>query len=251
MIALLSPSKNMSSCDYSLCESQPEFLDKSRLLVNKLLKMDVEEIKNFMGISDKLAELNFNRYHSWSIPFTNKNSSPAIFSFSGDVYEGLKAETLSKNELDIAQNKIRILSGLYGILKPFDLIQPYRLEMGKKLIIDNFKNLYQFWNNDISNHLNKVSDDIIVNLASNEYFNVVDKNKLSKKIITPIFKDYKNGKYKVISFYAKKARGSMARFIIQNNISDINSLIKFNKDGYEYNSQISSSNNLIFTRSSM
>lgn len=251
MIALLSPSKNMNRYDCNLLESQPDFLHKSKLLVNKLLSMDLEEIKQFMDISDRLAELNFNRYRSWSTPFTNQNSSPAIFSFSGNVYEGLEAKTLSKNELDVAQNKIRILSGLYGILKPFDLIQPYRLEMGKKLVIDNFKDLYQFWSNDIVNYLNNISDDTIVNLASNEYFNAVDKNKLSKKIITPIFKDYKNGKFKIISFYAKKARGCMARFIVQNNVRDINSLVKFNKNGYNYNSELSSGSNLIFTRSSL
>ena len=251
MIILLSPSKNMNEYDHLDCFSQPEFLNKSKLLMNELTKMNINEIKNFMGISQKLAELNFNRYQSWNTPFTKINSSPAIFSFTGDVYESFDVKSLTKKQLDIAQDKLRILSGLYGILKPFDLIQPYRLEMGKKLSSDKFKNLYQFWNDEITTYLNKISYETIVNLASNEYFNVIDRKKLSKKLITPIFKDFKNNKYKVISFYAKKARGKMAKFIIQHDIKKYHELIMFNLDGYKFNPDLSSNENPVFTRSTV
>ena len=211
--------------------------------------MNISEIEDFMEISEKLAHLNFQRFQNWSLPFNKTNSSPAIYSFSGDVYEGLDAYSLEEEDVKFAQRNLLILSGLYGILKPLDLIQPYRLEMGRKLKYESHKNLYSFWNDKISLYLNNIKDKVIINLASNEYFNVVNKEKISKKIISPIFKDEKNGKFKIISFYAKKARGLMANYIIKNKIDDPSQLIKFNINGYTYNKNLSTDFYPVFTRS--
>ena len=219
MILLLSPSKNMKDCAYDNKTSQPVFINEAKSLVNEINKMNISEIQDFMEISEKLAHLNFQRFQNWSLPFNKTNSSPAIYSFSGDVYEGLDAYSLEEEDVKFAQRNLLILSGLYGILKPLDLIQPYRLEMGRKLKYESHKNLYSFWNDKISLYLNNIKDKVIINLASNEYFNVVNKEKISKKIISPIFKD-ENGKFKIISFYAKKARGLMANYIIKNKIDD-------------------------------
>ena len=249
MILLLSPSKNMKNCTYENKTSQPVFINEAKSLVNELNKMDVSEIQDFMEISEKLAQLNFQRYQNWSLPFNKTNSSPAIYSFSGDVYEGLNAYSLEEEDIKFAQRNLLILSGLYGVLKPLDLIQPYRLEMGKKLKYESHKNLYSFWNDKISLYLNNIKDKVIINLASNEYFNVVNKEKISKKIISPIFKDEKNGKFKIISFYAKKARGLMANYIIKNKIDDPSQLIKFNINGYTYNKNLSTDFYPVFTRS--
>ncbi|MEC7907710.1 MAG: peroxide stress protein YaaA, partial [Verrucomicrobiota bacterium] len=232
MILLLSPSKNMKDCAYDNKTSQPVFINEAKSLVNEINKMNISEIQDFMEISEKLAHLNFQRFQNWSLPFNKTNSSPAIYSFSGDVYEGLDAYSLEEEDVKFAQKNLLILSGLYGILKPLDLIQPYRLEMGRKLKYESHKNLYSFWNDKISLYLNNIKDKVIINLASNEYFNVVNKEKISKKIISPIFKDEKNGKFKIISFYAKKARGLMANYIIKNKIDDPSQLIKFNINGY-------------------
>ena len=249
MILLLSPSKNMKDCAYENKTSQPVFINEAKSLVNELNKMNISEIQDFMEISEKLAHLNFQRFQNWSLPFNKTNSSPAIYSFSGDVYEGLDAYSLEEEDVKFAQRNLLILSGLYGILKPLDLIQPYRLEMGKKLKYESHKNLYSFWNDKISLYLNNIKDKVIINLASNEYFNVVNKEKISKKIISPIFKDEKNGKFKIISFYAKKARGLMANYIIKNKIDDPSQLIKFNINGYTYNKNLSTDFYPVFTRS--
>ena len=249
MILLLSPSKNMKDCAYDNKTSQPVFINEAKSLVNELNKMNISEIQDFMEISEKLAHLNFQRFQNWSLPFNKTNSSPAIYSFSGDVYEGLDAYSLEEEDVKFAQRNLLILSGLYGILKPLDLIQPYRLEMGRKLKYESHKNLYSFWNDKISLYLNNIKDKIIINLASNEYFNVVNKEKISKKIISPIFKDEKNGKFKIISFFAKKARGLMANYIIKNKIDDPSQLIKFNINGYTYNKNLSTDFYPVFTRS--
>ena len=249
MILLLSPSKNMKDCAYENKTSQPVFINEAKSLVNQLNKMNISEIQDFMEISEKLAHLNFQRFQNWSLPFNKTNSSPAIYSFSGDVYEGLDAYSLEEEDVKFAQRNLLILSGLYGILKPLDLIQPYRLEMGRKLKYESHKNLYSFWNDKISLYLNNIKDKVIINLASNEYFNVVNKEKISKKIISPIFKDEKNGKFKIISFYAKKARGLMANYIIKNKIDDPSQLIKFNINGYTYNKNLSTDFYPVFTRS--
>ena len=249
MILLLSPSKNMKDCAYENKTSQPVFINEAKSLVNELNKMNISEIQDFMEISEKLAHLNLQRFQNWSLPFNKTNSSPAIYSFSGDVYEGLDAYSLEEEDVKFAQRNLLILSGLYGILKPLDLIQPYRLEMGRKLKYESHKNLYSFWNDKISLYLNNIKDKVIINLASNEYFNVVNKEKISKKIISPIFKDEKNGKFKIISFYAKKARGLMANYIIKNKIDDPSQLIKFNINGYTYNKNLSTDFYPVFTRS--
>ena len=249
MILLLSPSKNMKDCAYYNKTSQPVFINEAKSLVNEINKMNISEIQDFMEISEKLAHLNFQRFQNWSLPFNKTNSSPAIYSFSGDVYEGLDAYSLEEEDVKFAQRNLLILSGLYGILKPLDLIQPYRLEMGRKLKYESHKNLYSFWNDKISLYLNNIKDKVIINLASNEYFNVVNKEKISKKIISPIFKDEKNGKFKIISFYAKKARGLMANYIIKNKIDDPSQLIKFNINGYTYNKNLSTDFYPVFTRS--
>ena len=249
MILLLSPSKNMKDCAYDNKTSQPVFINEAKSLVNEINKMNISEIQDFMEISEKLAHLNFQRFQNWSLPFNKTNSSPAIYSFSGDVYEGLDAYSLEEEDVKFAQRNLLILSGLYGILKPLDLIQPYRLEMGRKLKYESHKNLYSFWNDKISLYLNNIKDKVIINLASNEYFNVVNKEKISKKIISPIFKDEKNGKFKIISFYAKKARGLMANYIIKNKIDDPSQLIKFNISGYTYNKNLSTDFYPVFTRS--
>ena len=249
MILLLSPSKNMKDCAYENKTSQPVFINEAKSLVNELNKMNISEIQDFMEISEKLAHLNFQRFQNWSLPFNKTNSSHAIYSFSGDVYEGLDAYSLEEEDVKFAQRNLLILSGLYGILKPLDLIQPYRLEMGRKLKYESHKNLYSFWNDKISLYLNNIKDKVIINLASNEYFNVVNKEKISKKIISPIFKDEKNGKFKIISFYAKKARGLMANYIIKNKIDDPSQLIKFNINGYTYNKNLSTDFYPVFTRS--
>tara|TARA_B100000424_G_scaffold267683_1_gene261016 strand:- start:726 stop:1481 length:756 start_codon:yes stop_codon:yes gene_type:complete len=249
MILLLSPSKNMKDCAYDNKTSQPVFINEAKSLVNEINKMNISEIQDFMEISEKLAHLNFQRFQNWSLPFNKTNSSPAIYSFSGDVYEGLDAYSLEEEDVKFAQRNLLILSGLYGILKPLDLIQPYRLEMGRKLKYESHKNLYSFWNDKISLYLNNIKDKVIINLASNEYFNVVNKEKISKKIISPIFKDEKNGKFKIISFYAKKARGLMANYIIKNKIDDPSQLIKFNINGYTYNKNLSTDFYPVFTRS--
>ena len=249
MILLLSPSKNMKDCAYENKTSQPVFINEAKSLVNEINKMNISEIQDFMEISEKLAHLNFQRFQNWSLPFNKTNSSPAIYSFSGDVYEGLDAYSLEEEDVKFAQRNLLILSGLYGILKPLDLIQPYRLEMGRKLKYESHKNLYSFWNDKITLYLNNIKDKVIINLASNEYFNVVNKEKISKKIISPIFKDEKNGKFKIISFYAKKARGLMANYIIKNKIDDPSQLIKFNINGYTYNKNLSTDFYPVFTRS--
>jgi len=205
-----------------------------------------------MGISPKLAQLNFERFINWQLPFSTDNAKQALLAFKGDVYTGLDAYSLNEDELQTAQNDLRILSGLYGVLKPLDLIQAYRLEMGKKLQTKKGNNLYEFWGDKITKEINKSliakNDKYLINLASNEYFKAVVKKKVKAEIITPVFKDFKNGQYKVISFFAKKARGLMTRFIIQNKITDPEHLKAFNSEGYNFNPQLSKNTELVFTR---
>ena len=205
-----------------------------------------------MGISPKLSQLNFERFVNWQLPFNMENAKQAILAFTGDVYTGIDASTLNETELQTAQTDLRILSGLYGVLKPLDLIQAYRLEMGKKLQTPKGKNLYEFWGDKITNEINKTlkekEDKYLINLASNEYFKSVNKKEVKAEIITPVFKDLKNGQYKVISFFAKKARGLMTRFIIQNQITDPEYLKAFNSDGYVFNPHLSKNQELVFTR---
>ena len=211
------------------------------------------DLMSLMGISENLAELNWQRLQQWNETFEPENSREAIFSFMGDTYSGLNAESLTAQDLNFAQNNIRILSGLYGVLRPLDLMKPYRLEMGTKFANARGKNLYDYWEDSLSNHIKKElighKENIVLNCASLEYFKVIDRPSLDINVITPQFKDMKNGQYKMISFFAKKARGMMARFIIQNRIENVNDIHTFDLGGYSYNKSLSTPNQPVFTRS--
>ena len=254
MITLVSPAKKLdfSNSDILSQFSQCDFLKNSQILIDETKKMSISELKNLMKISDKLAETNRARFNQWSIPFTKENAKQAILSFKGDTYVGLNAETFSNKDFEYAQDHFRILSGLYGILRPLDLIQPYRLEMGTKLENPNGSDLYGFWSDQIAKKLNNTLKDhaskVILNCASVEYFKSVDTNTLDATIVSPVFKDVKNGQAKIISFFAKKARGMMARFIIQNRIDKVDDITKFNKAGYTYQPKESTPNNPLFIR---
>ena len=205
-----------------------------------------------MNVSAKIADLNFDRYESWKKPFTQKNAKQAVLAFKGDVYTGLNAESFNTADFKFAQSHLRVLSGLYGLLRPLDLMQPYRLEMGTRLKTDQGKNLYEFWGTDITQGLNKqlkkIKSDTLINLASNEYFKSVKPQELNAEIITPAFKEFKNGDYKMIGIYAKKARGLLSRYIIQNKLSDPEDIKLFNEDGYKFNKKLSKGSNWVFTR---
>ena len=254
MLVLLSPAKSL---DYDSAlptkkHTKPRMLDDSEQLVEQLRKMTASQLGSLMSISEKLSELNAERYMKWEPDFSPANSRQALFAFTGDVYQGMELAEWSAEDFTEAQKKVRILSGLYGVLRPLDLMQAYRLEMGTKLENARGKNLYAFWGSkitDILNHDLKASgSDLIVNLASNEYFSSVKKKELNGRLITPAFKDEKNGKYKVISFYAKKARGMMADYIIRNNIEDVAGLKKFKSAGYSLDEANSSDSELVFLR---
>tara|TARA_B100000700_G_scaffold331784_1_gene468598 strand:- start:3793 stop:4566 length:774 start_codon:yes stop_codon:yes gene_type:complete len=254
MITLVSPAKKLDFSNNDILSqfSQCDFLKNSQILIDKTKNMSISELKTLMKISDKLAETNSDRFKKWSIPFTKENAKQAILSFKGDTYVGLNAESFSKEDFKYAQDHFRILSGLYGILRPLDLIQPYRLEMGTKLENPNGSDLYDFWSDQIAKKLNNTlkhhSAKVILNCASVEYFKSVDINTLEATIVSPVFKDVKNGQAKIISFFAKKARGMMARFIIQNRIDKVDDIIKFNESGYTYDPKESNPNNPVFIR---
>lgn len=238
MKILLSPAKTL---DYKTelpikDHTQPVFIKEATKLNKVLKKMSAKEIGELMHISDTLADLNYQRNQDFEVEFTAANSRPAVYAFAGDVYTGLDAYTLQSNHIDDMQSMVRILSGLYGYLRPLDLLQPYRLEMGTKLSIGKDKNLYAFWKDIVTPSLNKEikEDEVVVNLASNEYFKVIEKKSLNGHLISPIFKDYKNDKLKVISFFAKKARGTMARFLIESKASSLSDVLAFQMDDYRY-----------------
>jgi hypothetical protein len=230
--------------------TEPTFLKQSERLNKLLKKKSAKNLSNLMSISDALGQLNYERNQAWELPFTTNNSRPAIYAFNGDVYRGLDAYTIPEEKLDILQNSVRILSGLYGLLKPLDLMQPYRLEMGTKMPVGTNKNLYEFWKKDITEALNKElgDDEVFLNLASNEYFKAIDTKALKVPVITANFKDFKNGKYKVISFYAKEARGAMARYVVDTNAQTIEDLKGFNYMDYGLSEELSKDNDLVFTR---
>lgn len=231
--------------------TQPVFLNEAEKLIGVLEKKSKSQLKDLMGISDNLAELNYKRYKDFKLPFTEKNARPAIYAFSGDVYVGLDAYTLPKGKINSLQDTVRILSGLYGVLKPLDLMQPYRLEMGTDLKVNRKKNLYEFWGDQITETLNEELKDgeLFVNLASKEYFKSVNKKKIKVPVISPEFKDFKNGKLKIISFFAKKARGSMARYLVENKIDSYDGILKFNVDGYAFSEEeTKNKNNPVFIR---
>ncbi|TLF41596.1 peroxide stress protein YaaA [Maribacter aurantiacus] len=219
--------------------SQPYFLKQAQQLNKVLAKKKPKVLSELMSISDNLAQLNWERNQNFSVPFTKENARPAVFAFNGDVYQGLDAYTIRDEKLDDLQNTLRILSGLYGILKPLDLIQPYRLEMGTSLKVGRKKNLYDFWKKEVTEHLNNELEDgeLFVNLASNEYFSVLDTKKLKVPVISPVFKDWKNDKLKVISFFAKKARGSMVRYILDSKASTLEDIKGFDLDDYQFSQE--------------
>lgn len=252
MKLVLSPAKslNFESPLPNALQTQAQFLPQAKRL-NKLLKTkSAKNLSKLMSISDALGQLNYERNQSWALPFTNTNARPAAYAFNGDVYKGLDAYTIAEDKLEVFQNTVRILSGLYGLLKPTDLIQPYRLEMGTKLKVGTKKNLYEFWKSDLTKVLNEQleDDEVFLNLASNEYFKVIDAKALKVPVVTANFKEFKNGKYKIISFYAKAARGMMARYVVDTNAKSLNDLKGFNYEGYSFSEPMSKDNELIFIR---
>jgi len=254
MLIVVSPAKTLDFETAPVTEhhSQPEFIDHSKLLIDTLKKLSVQDVAGLMKLSDKLASLNVARFETWQPTFNIENAKQAVLAFKGDVYTGLDAESLSEEDLSFAQQHLRILSGLYGVLKPLDLMQAYRLEMGTKLANPRGQNLYQFWGTIISDHLNselaRCEKQVLINLASNEYYKAAKEKNIQGRIITPAFKDWKNGQYKMISFYAKKARGLMTRYIIQNRIEDPEQLKAFDLDGYRFAPSMSEGDNWTFIR---
>jgi len=255
MLIILSPTKtiDITGKPAFVNHTLPDNLSKSQKLINILKKHSTEELSNLMNISPKLAQLNFERFQQWQLPFTPENAKQTLFTFKGEVFSGLDAESLSKHDVEFSQDHLIILSGLYGTLRPLDLIQPYRLEMGTKSSFAGKKNLYEFWKTIITNNLHKAldeqGDNILINLASNEYFKSIDTKKLDARIVTPEFKEFKNGTYKIVTIYAKKARGLMTRFILQNRLTDPEQIKLFDKEGYYFNEQLTTnSDKPVFTR---
>ena len=254
MLFVLSPAKSL---DYDTPSTiakptTPKFIEQSAELIDILKTKSVRDIAELMDLSDALAQLNVDRYAAWKPRFTTKNSKPAILAFNGDVYDGLQARSLSEDDLQWAQEHVAILSGLHGVLRPFDKLQPYRLEMGTALATPRGKNLYDYWGDTIAAHLNerlaKDKSPVIVNLASQEYFRAADRRVLKARVVECVFEDWKNGQYKIISFFAKKARGLMARYAIQHRIATPKSLEKFDLEGYAFDPRASATDRLVFRR---
>ncbi len=225
--------------------TQPKFVEEAAQINRKLARMSKQEIANLMSISDKLADLNYTRYQEFEENHTKSNARPAVYMFDGDVYSGLDAYSIAENKIDYLQDSLRILSGMYGILRPLDLIQPYRLEMGTKLPIESADNLYGFWQEKITESLNKElkKDELFVNLASKEYFKAINPKELKTPVISPVFKDFKNGKLKIIAFYAKKARGAMARFLVENKAETKDAIKAFDAMDYRYSEEYTTKEN--------
>ena len=253
MVTLISPSKTLNFDNNNSCNLNTDcrLINHTSELHKILVNFSINDLKDLMNVSDKIAELNYNRFKHWKEPSKSDSSKQAIYAFKGDVYSGLDAESISEDKFDFLQENLRIISGFYGLLRPFDKILPYRLEMGIKLSNSRGKNLYEFWGDNITNLLNNDIEDensYVVNLASNEYFKSIKKNKLKNEIITPIFKEFKNGTYKTIAIYAKKARGLMSRFIIDNKIQKPENLKTFNLERYSFDNNLSDDYNYVFTR---
>jgi len=254
MLTVISPAKTLDfdTAPTTRRATQPEFLEQASALVDDARSLSPEDISGLMGVSDSIAQLNHSRFMNFHTPFDLDNAKQAVLAFKGDVYTGLEADTLANDELRFAQKHLRILSGLYGMLRPLDLMQPYRLEMGLKFENRGGKNLYQFWGAQISDSLNrdiaKSGSKVLVNLASNEYFRSVQAGSLDADIITPVFKDLRGGQYKMISFFAKKARGQMARYIIEKSLNDPAGLKRYRRGGYRYNKSESTAREWVFTR---
>jgi hypothetical protein len=254
MLIVLSPAKSL---DYKTPvqvknSTLPEFVTESAKLIADLKKLSPQDVANLMGLSDQLATLNVGRYRDWSKKFTAQNSKPAIYAFDGDVYDGFDVKTLNAKALDFAQDHVRILSGLYGALRPLDLMQAYRLEMGTNFKNARGRDLYAFWGSRVTDSLKRVLEKqkkpVLLNLASEEYFKVLQPKELGCSVISPVFQDAKDGKYKIISFYAKRARGLMARYVVENRITDPVDLKGFNLDGYQYYAADSKAEKPIFRR---
>lgn len=254
MLIVISPAKKLdySSPVAAKNHSQPELLDHSAELLQGLKKLSPQDVCALMGLSDNLGALNYERFQAWDIPFTEDNAKPAILAFKGDVYQGLDADSMTDKQLEWAQGHLRILSGLYGLLRPMDLMQPYRLEMGTRFANQRGKDLYQFWGNIITDEINSLLSNakspVLLNLASNEYFKSVQQKNIAGRIVTPVFMDKKGDKYKIVSFYAKKARGLMSAYIIKNKITAVEGIKKFDVDGYRFNSAMTDGDSWVFTR---
>lgn len=252
MKIIISPAKSLdfeSNVPTSL-HTQPHFLEKSERLNKKLKTLSAKKLSELMKISDDLGRLNYDRNQNWQLPFLLENAKQAVYAFTGEVYRGLDVKSLSEEKIPALQGKLRILSGLYGVLKPLDLIQPYRLEMGTKLRVGNAENLYKFWADDLAEFLNAEMQDneLFLNLASAEYFKAVPRKKLKVPAVTPVFKELKGDTYKIVAVYAKKARGLMVRYILDNNVETIDGLKGFDIDGYGFSESLSTENELVFTR---
>ncbi len=254
MLIVISPAKKL---DYETPSktsvfTTPNYMKDSKQLIQCLRNFSALDLAELMKLSMKLAELNFDRYEAWKPKCTAKNAKQAVLAFQGDVYQGLDASSFTATDFKFAQQHLHILSGLYGILRPLDLMQPYRLEMGTRLETDRGKNLYEFWGSTITQGLNqqlkKLKSSTLINLASNEYFKSVKTKELDADIITPAFKEFKNGDYKMIGIYAKRARGLMSRYIIKNKLKDPQALKDFDEEGYRFSSKLSKANNWVFTR---
>jgi cytoplasmic iron level regulating protein YaaA (DUF328/UPF0246 family) len=249
MLAVISPSKTQDFAPTDISAyTQTRQINQSEELVNILKGKTQDEISNLMSISDKLSKLNFDRFQTFATPFTLRNAKQALLAFKGDVYNGIDAPSLSQEDLEFAQDSVRMLSGLYGVIRPLDLIAPYRLEMGTRLVNSKGKNLYEFWGDQISNVLNDDESEVIINLASNEYFKGIDKKALNAKIINIAFKELKNDKYKIIGIYAKRARGLMVNYIIKNRLIKPESLKAFDVEGYQFREELSDTLTWVFTR---
>jgi cytoplasmic iron level regulating protein YaaA (DUF328/UPF0246 family) len=252
MKIIISPAKSLdfeSKAPTSLY-TQPRFLEQSEKLHEKLKTLSKNKISELMKVSDDLAALNYDRNQTWQTPFTTTNAKQAIYAFTGAVFQGIDVNSLDEKKLPLLQENLRILSGLYGFLKPLDLIQPYRLEMGTKIKVGSTENLYKFWDDTVAKALNDELEDgeLLINLASSEYFKVIPTKVLKAPMITPVFKDFKNGQYKIVMTYAKMARGVMVRYIIDNNVKTIEELKGFNTNNYRFSEEMSSGNDLVFTR---
>ncbi len=252
MKLVLSPAKSLNfESELPISDhSEACFLNEAQRINKLLKKKSARSLSKLMNISANLGALNYERNQEWQLPFTNENARPAMYAFDGDVYRGLDAYNIPSNKIETAQNTIRIISGLYGILKPLDLIQPYRLEMGTKFPVGKNKNLYEFWKKKITTTLNEelADGELFVNLASNEYFKAIDAKALKVPVITASFKEFKNGEYKMIGFFAKVARGLMAKYIIETNATSIEDIKAFNYEGYGFSEDLSSANELVFVR---
>lgn len=252
MLILISPAKSFDfeSPAHTEMHSSPDFVEESTRLIKKMRTFSAKKLGELMHLSADLSTLNVNRYKDWSLEPKRENTKQALLTFNGEVYRGINAKKMSDSELEFAQQKLRILSGLYGLLRPLDLIQPYRLEMGTKLKYYSYNNLYQFWNDKITKRINTdlQGDKYIINLASTEYYKAVKEAKLKANVITPIFKDFSNGKYKVVMTYAKNARGVMTNYIIKNKISDPEQLKLFDGNGYSFDTNQSDDSNWVFIR---